>query len=282
MGNFENRIMKIDLTKTESKIADYFFKNINNVCFKTVTTIAQEIGVSDTSIIRFSRTIGYTSFVEFQKDLQEELISNLETIITPATKYKKKIASLADDNLIGRVLTNSINNIQSTFSNLSLEYLDKAAKIIVESNKKLLVAFRSTSSLAFYMSTKLKYLVHSVHLSTHADGDLIENLIEIREGDCLLVYSFASYSTGVPISIDVAKQKGAKIILLTDTLTTPFAKKADLIFPITIESIGFWNDYTAASVFNDLLLAAISLIVAPGVEDRIKEMSDLLVKYGVQ
>lgn len=285
MGDFANKIMKIDLTKTERKIADYFFENMNSVCFKTVSTIAYEVGVSDTSIIRFARAIGYASFAEFQKDLQEELINSLEIINTPATKYKQKIASLADDNndnLIGKVLTNSIKNLQSTFSRLSIESVDKAAKIIVESNKKHLVAFRSTASLALYMSTKLKYLVPGVHLSTHADGNLIENLIDIREGDCLIVYTFPLYSTSSPISIDIAKQKGAKIILITDKLTTPFAKKADLVFTITIESIDFWNNYIAASAFNDLLLVAISLLVVPGVEDRIKEMSNLLVQYGVQ
>lgn len=61
------------LTKTQRIIAEYVLDNASEACFMTSTEIALKLGVSESSVIRFSRTIGFDGFMDFQKALQKRL-----------------------------------------------------------------------------------------------------------------------------------------------------------------------------------------------------------------
>ena len=48
----QKRIQNANLTRTEKRIADYFLENSGSLYFVTARDIAQELGMSDTSVIR--------------------------------------------------------------------------------------------------------------------------------------------------------------------------------------------------------------------------------------
>jgi len=77
----EEKIKKTVLTKTEKKIADYFLENMNNLCLKTATDLASAIKVSDTSIIRFIRMLGFAGYSEFHKKMKEEFIQQFNEMV---------------------------------------------------------------------------------------------------------------------------------------------------------------------------------------------------------
>ena len=60
------------LTKTQKIIAEYVLDNASEACFMTSTEIALKLGVSESSVIRFSRTIGFDGFMDFQKALRKD------------------------------------------------------------------------------------------------------------------------------------------------------------------------------------------------------------------
>ena len=68
MDNLISKIQSMNLTKTEKVIADYILDNINNIGLSTVTDISLKLGVSDTSIIRFIRLLGFAGFADFKKN----------------------------------------------------------------------------------------------------------------------------------------------------------------------------------------------------------------------
>ena len=68
-----NRVRQVPLTKTQQKIADYFIRNPERVGMCSSMEVAKEIGVSDASIIRFARTIGYEGFTDLKNDIYNSL-----------------------------------------------------------------------------------------------------------------------------------------------------------------------------------------------------------------
>ena len=71
--SLQQRIQSADLTRTEKRIADYFLDHSESLYFMTARDIAQELGVSDTSIIRLCRALGYRGFRELQESQRAEL-----------------------------------------------------------------------------------------------------------------------------------------------------------------------------------------------------------------
>ena len=70
------KIQNTPLTKTQEKIARFFLKNQSRIGSLSSMEAAKEIGVSDASIIRFARAIGYEGFADLKEDFYNSLIEN--------------------------------------------------------------------------------------------------------------------------------------------------------------------------------------------------------------
>ena len=72
MKDMKELLHSAHLTKTQRIIAEYVLDNASEACFMTSTEIALKLGVSESSVIRFSRTIGFDGFMDFQKALRKD------------------------------------------------------------------------------------------------------------------------------------------------------------------------------------------------------------------
>lgn len=94
MKELREIIHNATLTKTQQMIAEYILDNSADACFMTSTEIAAKLGVSESSVIRFSRSLGFSGFMDFQKslrkDYQDKVLSISSTITVPAQRVVKR------------------------------------------------------------------------------------------------------------------------------------------------------------------------------------------------
>lgn len=72
-----------EYTKTEKKIATYIINNVLEFTLSTIGSVADELEVSKTSLIRFAKRMGFDGYIEFRKKLQEEEVMRF----TPAERF---------------------------------------------------------------------------------------------------------------------------------------------------------------------------------------------------
>lgn len=130
--------------------------------------------------------------------------------------------------------------------------------ILLSSDRKYIAGFRGTACCAQYMASKLLFLTPHVVPVTHADATAVENVLDITDKDCLFLYSFPRYSEICGVLMDIARENGAKIILMTDRRTCPLASKADVVVVAQVEGLGFTNSYVAPLSLSEVFLLAIS------------------------
>ena len=92
MKEIRDIIHNSNLTKTQRMIAKYILDNYSDVCFMTSTEIAEKLGVSESSVVRFSRSLGFTGFVEFQKSLRKDYQDKVFSISSAITVPSERIA----------------------------------------------------------------------------------------------------------------------------------------------------------------------------------------------
>src|SRR5512143_707870 len=79
-----------DLTKSEQRIASYLLSNHDEAAFLPAAELAERLAVSQATIIRFAQAIGYKSFPELRRCLQEIFRAK----VTPASRLSRKLADL--------------------------------------------------------------------------------------------------------------------------------------------------------------------------------------------
>lgn len=269
MENLENKIKKLNLTKKEKAIADYILDNLNTVGFCSVKEVALACQVSDTSVIRFLRALGYEGYADFKKSLNEQMAEQYASNLSPMQKFNQSKDKLHKESLVTDVFINSINNLNSGLQQIDGELIDKIAECMIGCERKYIAAFRGTSCCANYFYRKAIFFMSGLVLCDKAESETIEKLMDITDKDCLMLFSFPRYSEINFQILEIAQKRGAKIILFTDRVTSPLAKYADYLVTTNVSGISYTNSYVVPLCCCEALAVLISKKLENCTEERL-------------
>ena len=261
MEDLVRKIQSMTLTRTDAEIAEYILAHLSTIGFQTSTTMAEEIGVSDTSVIRFIRKLGFKGYADFRSEMNARTarqIARAQPDLTPGEKYLRTLEHLGSSSLISDVSQYTLNNLQKSYAQLDQGMVEQIVDILLSSDRKYIAGFRGTACCAQYMASKLLFLTPHVVPILHADATAVENLLDITERDCLFLYSFPRYSEIARPLMEIARESGAKVILMTDRRTSPLANKADVVVTAQVDGLGFTNSYVAPLSLSEVILLSVS------------------------
>jgi len=277
-SNLEIAVQKANLTKLEKKIAEYVLKNSEEIPFLTALELARRLNVSDTSVIRTTRTLGFSGFSDFQKSIQHELLLKMQEYnnsLSPKMRVLSKNPNREGKNLLLQGLNLALDHLNDAFLNNNEEKLNHAVDIIINSRQKFLCGYRGSASLVYFLAQKLRLFLPSVHTLLTGDSEMIERLSDISSEDCLFVCSYPRYNHIVMAAIEIALRANAKIIALTDKVTSPIARDTTVVLVADADFPGFCNSYTAPMFLCDLLL----LLLSEKINMESNKKADLIEEY---
>lgn len=276
MEDIKKKISSLELTKKEKLIADYILDNFNTIGLSTVTDVAQKIGVSDTSVIRFIRSLGFGGFSDFKKYMGGLILEQVNENLSPSQKYKRTSGSLNKDSVVADVFYKAIDNLSDALQQMESKKTEEIADCLINSKRKFVVAFRGTSCCAQYFCRKARFFLPNIVLCDKAESETMEAMVDLQEGDCVFMFSFPRYSKLNFIIAEHAKQCGAKLIVVTDRVTSPLISLADYYFTVPVGGVGFTNSYVAPLCLAESLAILIGKKLGEKAEPRLKLMDDII------
>ena len=279
------RLMGVKLTKKEKLIAEFILDNFAEACFITSTEIAKRLHVSDSSVIRFTRTLGYTGFMDFQRSIRktysERINSVSDSITIPSERLKLSIGKLGQSDIMESYFSNVMQNLKSCVSQNDTIAFERAAGLVVGSKRKFIVTSRANSCVGDMMLMLLKHLLTDVYETSHPALNVIDHLCDITENDCIIAASFPRYSEMDLLAAQMAYEAGAKVILITDKASSPLAKYATQILTVSVDSNTFFNSYVAVMFTMELLCSFISRKMGYSTEAKLELIDRYLSKVGL-
>ena len=256
------QLMGVKLTKKEKLIAEFILDNFAEACFITSTEIARRLQVSDSSVIRFTRTLGYTGFMDFQRSIRktytERINSVSDNITIPSERLKLSIGKLDQSDIMESYFSNVLQNLKSCVNQNDSLSFERAAGLITGSKRKFIVTSRANSCVGDMLLLLLKHLLPDVYETSHPALNVIDHLCDITENDCIVAVSFPRYSEMDLLAAQMAYEAGAKIVLITDKASSPLAKYATQLLTVSVDSNTFFNSYVAVLFTIELLCSFIS------------------------
>jgi len=247
-----DRVKMTTLTKSQQKIAEYLIRNAEHVGALTSLDIAREIGVSDASVIRFARAIGFEGYADLKEQVYRRLVENAygslslsERLFQNAEKYGGGSAGFME--LMER-------NLESLFRNNSLESYEDIAGKLVQAEHRYVVGMRGCRGVAAQFGRLLSYILPQVHTLLHGDIDEINSLQDIGEKDILLMFVFSRFYKIDQSFAELAKRRGAAICLVTNTVTGPLAPMADTILRLNTDNMSFFHSTLAVDAAGEYIL----------------------------
>lgn len=283
MKELRDSINNASLTKTQKMIGEYILDNSSDACFMTSTDIALKLGVSESSVVRFSRSLGFEGFVDFQKYLrkeyQDKVLSISSSITVPAQRIAKRAKLENNSDYIHRHFKNAAQNLESVFVNNSTASFEEAADLIISSRHKYIMSSRGNSCLGDYFLLYLKHMVPNVESANSSAISAIDHICNISKDDCLIVFSFPRYSSIDRTCAQMARESGSPIIVITDKPSALLAEYATVLLTVPVDSNTFFNSMVGPQFVTESLLDSISHKVK-GIQKRLKRIDRYLGELG--
>lgn len=277
--------MGVKLTKKEKLIAEFVLDNFAESCFITSTEIAKRLHVSDSSVIRFTRTLGYSGFMDFQKSIRktytERINSVSDNITIPSERLKLSISKLGKSDIVESYFSNVLQNLKYCINHNDTLAFERAAGLIAGSKRKFIITSRANTCIGDMMLLLLKHLLPDVYETSHPALNVIDHLCDITENDCIIAVSFPRYSEMDLLAAQMAYDSGAKIILITDKASSPLAKYATQLLTVSVDSNTFFNSYVGVLFTMELLCSFISRKMGYTTEAKLQLIDKYISKVGL-
>ena len=281
--------MKIDILKSmeegmksfskgQRRIAEYIINHYDKAAFLTAAKLGVEVGVSESTVVRFVIELGFEGYPEFQKALQELI----RTRLTSVQRVQVTNQLIGDGDLLSKVLYSDIEKIKRTLDGIDKDAFDGAVKNIVEARKIYILGMRASSNLAGFLNYGLSIIYDKVKLVKASSGiEIFEQLMSVGPNDVVIAVSFPRYSRTLVNAVNYAKQAGAKLIAITDSESSPIAESATNLLIAQSDMASFMDSLVAPMSVINALIVGVSRESGDVVADRLHSLEKIWADYKV-
>ncbi len=265
-------------SKGQKKIAQYIINQYNKAVFMTAAKIAEETGVSESTVVRFADAMGYDGFPEFQQTLQDSVKGKL----TALQRFEQASEHLESRDMLSLVMNSDISRLKATYEQLDKELFEKAVQSISKAKKIYIIGVRSSSALASFLGFYLNLLFDDVRvISTTSVSEVFEQIMRIGKDDVLIGISFPRYSNRTVKALQYAKTNGATVISVTDSKVSPLVEYSDVALLAESGMVSFVDSLVAPLSIINALIVSLGMNKKSEIKGTFDRLEDIWKEYNV-
>ena len=265
------------MSKGQKLIAEYILKHYDKAAFMTAARFGKTVGVSESTVVRFANELGYSGYPQLQAALQEMI----KTKLTSVQRIELSEDQINEKNTVKAVLKADIDNIRSTMDKVNTFTFEESVRAMLNAKKIYIVGFRSSQVLAEFMSFYLCLLLDNIKLVSVGMNDVYEQLVRVGEDDLVIGIGFPRYSTRTVEALAYAKNRGAKVLALTDSMLSPLAVHADYCLVAQSNMASFADSLVAPLSVINALIVSVSLKKKDTISDTFNNLEGLWSEHNV-
>lgn len=231
-----------DLSLKEQAIADYILENPSKVSHSSISDLSNELGIADSTFFQFTKKLGYNGFKDFKMAMLMQ--ENDFSAISIHENIQKSDNELT---MAQKVFDSNMTTLTDTKNLLKEEDLKLAAAMINKSKRLFFFGVGGSEIVATDAYHKFLRSPITVFHSSDYHIQLMEASL-LTPDDCSIFISHTGKSRETIELAQVAKNNGAKIIVITSHAASPLAKLGDVVFISISEETEFRSEALASRI----------------------------------
>jgi DNA-binding MurR/RpiR family transcriptional regulator len=210
------------MTKSEQKVADYVMNHTEEVVYLTVTDLAEKVSVGETTVLRFCRKLNYKGYQDFKLAVAQSQVASTE-------KVAREIADTDPlDVVAAKITQQNTKTLTNTLELFQGEVLQRAIDLLSAARSISFFGIGSSGLTAQDAEHRFMRMGFNVSYSTDSHVMVMKAAL-VQEGDVVVGISTSGSTKDVVDTMRIAKEKGAKVICITNHGRSPITKYADVI-----------------------------------------------------
>ena len=265
------------MSRGQRKLAEYILAQYDKAAFLTAAQIGKQVGVSESTVVRFAGLLGYKGFPQMQKALEGMVYKRLHE--APAVDIENE--NISGQEVLEQILKKDIRNISNTLEMADRRTFEMAVEKLLNARHVYLVGIRGSEPLAVYMGFYLKLMLDEVTVVSNGNtSDLFEGLMKINEEDCLVGISFPRYSMRTLKAIEFANSRSVSVITITDSVNSPMNLYSSCNLIARSDMTAAADSLCAPMSIVNALITAVMAKRRKNLLNRLEMLEDICTQYG--
>nr|WP_321457050.1 MurR/RpiR family transcriptional regulator [uncultured Cohaesibacter sp.] len=259
-------------SRSHCAIARYMLARFKDLPFETSASLAEKVQVSEASIGRFCRAIGYANLKDLKEHLKDDigdqpwLIKDRLDAIRSAPGHREERLSQG--------LEAEIASLVEVYEIARTEEWHAAVNRLATCPNIYVAGFQTERGLAAYFASQMQYVRSGVHLIDLSAGNFSEILME--EGErCLAIFEARRYSRQALVLAREAHKVGIPVTMFTDHFCDWGNEFFSERFMVGTQFSQFWDSTAHLAVLSNLMINDVFLSLGEGAEARLNEVASL-------
>jgi DNA-binding MurR/RpiR family transcriptional regulator len=241
-----------NLRPSEKKVADYIRANPADIIHLSIAELSALVGVSEPTVIRFCRNIGYSGFQNFKIEFAQSNPLPLKIIHEELTP-DDSISDIAQ-----KVVNSHIIALTQTLEALNFGTLSGVADVLSQSAKIDFYGLGGSGTAAQDAENKFIRTKLNTYPCVDAHVQLMRGSL-MGPDDSIVIFSNSGHTIHYTKLLEITKKNGVRSVVITSHKNSPVALLADHVIEIQASEIQYRKEPSSARM---AMLAVIDIIVA--------------------
>ncbi len=215
------------LRKSENKVAQYILQHPDKVIHMRIIDLATAACVSEPTVVRFCRAIGYDGFQSFKLAMAQQLASS------PSFGQIALTESDTAADLSHKVFDATIDSLLTVRDQLDNDALDQAVSVLSAAKRVEFFGFGASGLVA--SDAQQKFFRLKVATAAYSDHHM-QNMsaMSMEPGDVVVAISQSGSTRSLLESMSLVKQSGGTVLAIAPS-QTPVLEQADIALAVNVE-----------------------------------------------
>lgn len=267
------------LRPAERRVADEILDRPNEVVHLSITELARLAGVSDATVVKFCKRLGYKGFQEFKILLAQDVVIKPERIYGEV-EPDNDVATIKE-----KIFQANITALQNTAQVLTTEALEKAVEALAGAREIHFYGLGASGIVA--LDAEQKFSRIGLRASAFVDAHMqITRAVLLRPGDVVVGLSYSGETLETAEAMRTARNVGALTIAITNYSASTITKYADLVLVTSSEENIFRSGAISSRIAQlsiiDTLFIAVALVDYARSQEAIEKTRKILSERNIE
>ncbi|SDG33037.1 MurR/RpiR family transcriptional regulator [Sulfitobacter delicatus] len=266
-----------NLSKAESEVALWVERNFDNLPFETAADLAIGAGVSEMTVSRFVRRLGYANFKAFKAAVNAEFRKNDND--NGSLQLRRIAIPEGTGSELDAQLQLELDAIVEVYRMAQTPQWAAALDVVQEVRHVNVTGFQGVKGAAMDFATRLKYARPGVRFADGRTGNWSELFIEEPETSCVIMVEVVPYAHEAVKVADMCLRRDIPLIMITDQYSAWPRKYTPYVLSVATSTRAFLDSTAGIAALLGLFLSGITARVGAPAQDRLRQMRELAAHF---
>jgi DNA-binding MurR/RpiR family transcriptional regulator len=260
-------------TAADRAVAAHILAHYATLGFETAGSLATQVGISEITIGRFARKLGYRNFKALKNELKDGTAEALPWLV--GDELAEFVGSRGEPSANDGNCQREINALLAVYRLAETPQWAASVALLARSKAVYIAGFQSERGIAILLANRLQYMREGVQLVDLGAGTYADVFASGDADRCLVVVEVRRYSRQAYLLTEQACEQGIPVIVLTDPYCAWASRFTPHVLSVPTQTGVFWSSPVALTCAVHLLLNSVIRLIGPRVQDRLEKLTRL-------